>query len=269
DLVAAGGYCDSEHNPVNPLRSATTDGGLADLVAAALRAVSVEPTAETFAVADEALAQRVSDGGPDELVHPYGDAQHGVERAEANAPWWQKLSADQRRDVIRAYPEQIGRCEGIPVVDEYGLGRHVANTVVLQRRLVVRDGLVERRDNKGVPLTDTEAAFVEAWTNIETSLAKASDSARELGVDGPYVWALDPDAFDGVGRALVSFSKNAPDPWRAKRVAWYVPGTGLNLRQSFGFVMGHTLNVLSSALLEDPAMSVAVNTWIGYNGQPE
>ena len=75
-------------------------------------AVDAVDTPSQSDLADEALARRVPPVEATELVHPIGDEQLAVERAQANAAWWKGLNEGQRRALIETYPVQIGNAEG-------------------------------------------------------------------------------------------------------------------------------------------------------------
>ena len=204
--------------------------------------------------------------GPDGLVSP---ADHrvpqdqAVARAKANAEWWKGLSdpdsdgfSDVQWALIRAYPFQIGNAEGIPP-----LARHEANSIMLQRNLARRDVLVSRRDN-GVELNAKQERFIDLMNDIEAALASGKRNAGRAKVGGPYLLALDPDAFDGVGRAIVSFGA---DPYTAKSVSWYVPGMSTTI-EKLRTMMLRSFNTLQSTLREntDPDFTAAAITYLGY-----
>ncbi len=204
--------------------------------------------------------------GPDEWVSP---ADHrvpqdqAVARAEANAEWWKSLSdpdSDEFSDVqwglIRAYPFQIGNAEGIPP-----MARHEANAIMLQQWLTQRDVLLSRRDN-GVAINAKQERFLELMNDIESALRSAERNAARANVGGPYLLALDPQAFNGVGRAIVSFGA---DPYTAKSVSWYVPGMSTTIEKLRGMML-RSFNTLQSTLREntDPDFTAAAVTYIGY-----
>jgi len=206
-------------------------------------------------VADEALVQRIPPVSATELVHPIGDAQSAVERAQANAAWWKGLSADQRRALIETYPVEIGNAEGIPPLD-----RHKANTRSLQDWLAYRDQLQARLDS-GVRLGYNMTRDLFRFSEIESALSRGAEAARRAGVDGPYLLQFHPFAFRDAGTVLVSFGV---DPYLAESVSWNIPGRGMTIDE-LGPGMGSALNNLMSALREDPTQSAASMMWIGYD----
>jgi len=235
----------------------------AELLAADVGDVEQGPVPDRV-VADLALEARGV--GPDELVSP---ADHrvpqdqAVARAKANAEWWKGLSdpdfdgfSNAQWALIRAYPFQIGNAEGIPP-----MARHEANSIMLQRWLAHRDVLLSRRDN-GVALNAKQERFLELMNDIESALRSGERIAGRANVGGPYLLALDPRAFDGVGRAIVSFGA---DPYTAKSVSWYVPGMSTTI-EKLRAMMLRSFNTLQSTLREntDPDFTAASITYLGY-----
>ncbi|WP_369798405.1 toxin glutamine deamidase domain-containing protein [Mycobacterium sp. URHB0044] len=206
-------------------------------------------------LANDALAQRIPPAGVTELVHPNGDAELAVERAQANATWWQGLSEDLRQAMVENHPVQIGNAEGIP--PSY---RHDANARALADWLRHRDQLQFRRDS-GFRLGFDKQKELDFLNSVDDALRRGADAARTAGVDGPRLLKFDPSAFDGNGIAVVGFGV---DPYLADSVSWHIPGRGMTIEQ-LGAGMGSALNHLSSVLHEDPTASAASVTWIGYD----
>jgi hypothetical protein len=209
------------------------------------------------AIADEALSERGV--GADELVRPLGDAELAVQRAQANAVWSKRLSQYQLRALIQTYPEQIGDAEGI-----WPLDCHEGNFLKMQQCLRFRDELQSRLDN-GAILDLASRAYIERMNRIEADWHRAIEEARAAGVDGPYLLAFNPLAFNEAGRAIVCFTKNcaSKSPYEAKKVSWYVPGRGVGIRD-IGPLMGHALHNLDAMLRADPKLPAASMLWLGY-----
>ncbi|MGV0746534.1 alpha/beta hydrolase, partial [Mycolicibacterium sp. XJ870] len=206
-------------------------------------------------VADVALAERGIKAA--DLMSPADHrvpVDQAVDRARANAHWWAGLSEAQQRALIKVYPREVGNAEGIPPK-----ARHEANTKMLRRYLDHRDLLLSRREN-GVALNKFEAAYVDLMHEIESGLRSAQRNATRLNVGGPFLLALDPQAFGGAGRAIVSFGA---DPYTAQSVSWYVPGMTTTIGKLRAMTM-RAANLLQSTLQENPGLSAASITYIGY-----
>ncbi|WP_237165069.1 alpha/beta hydrolase, partial [Mycolicibacterium peregrinum] len=206
-------------------------------------------------VADVALAERGIKAS--DLMSPADHkvpVDQAVDRARANAHWWAGLSDTQQQALIKAYPHEVGNAEGIPPK-----ARHDANSRMLRRYLDHRDLLLSRREN-GVALNKFESRYVDLMHDIESGLRSAQRNATRLNVDGPFLLALDPQAFGGVGRAIVSFGA---DPYTAQSVSWYVPGMTTTIGKLRAMTM-RAANLLQSTLQENPGLSAASITYIGY-----
>ncbi len=237
------------------------------------RAAAAEPTllglpdnalsdVEQERARDKALATAALKAGrlnPSDLVSP---ADHkvpvadAVARARRNAQWWAGLSRDQQQGLINTYSREIGNAEGIPP-----MARNEANQRMLRRYLAHRDLLVSRREN-GVALNSAEVRYVKLMHEIDNGLLAAERRLAQLGLhdQGPYLLALDPRAFGGAGRAIVSFGAN---PYTAQSVSWYVPGMTTNIEKMRAMAL-RGINQLQSTLQENPDLSAASITYIGY-----
>ncbi|MGV0742982.1 alpha/beta hydrolase, partial [Mycolicibacterium sp. XJ870] len=177
-----------------------------------------------------------------------------VDRARANAHWWAGLSEAQQQALIETHPFEVGNAEGIPP-----MARHQANSIMLERNAARRDLWVSQRDN-GIALNEAQEKFVKLMDDIESALRTAERNAIQHGIGGPYLLALDPDSFGGVGRAIVSFGA---DPYTAQSVSWYVPGMTTTIER-IGTIMRRGFNQLRSTLQEDPNLSAASIAYLGY-----
>ncbi|MGV0785269.1 alpha/beta hydrolase, partial [Mycolicibacterium sp. XJ775] len=177
-----------------------------------------------------------------------------VNRARANAQWWAGLSEAQQKALVNTYPFEVGNAEGIPPKV-----RHEANSNMLRRYLDHRELLLSRREN-GVALNKFESNYIDLMNDIESGLRSAHRNAARLNVGGPFLLALNPQAFGGVGRAIVSFGA---DPYTAQSVSWYVPGMTTTIGKLRAMTM-RAVNLLQSTMQENPELSAASITYIGY-----
>ncbi|CRZ17740.1 toxin glutamine deamidase domain-containing protein [Mycolicibacterium neworleansense] len=234
----------------------TTDVARAAQELPAAESSDVEQTAvPDRVVADVALAERGIKAA--DLMSPADHkvpVDQAVDRARANAHWWAGLSETQQQALIKTYPHEVGNAEGIPPK-----ARHDANSKMLRRYLDHRDLLLSRREN-GVALNKFESNYIDLMHDIESGLRSAQRNATRLNVDGPFLLALDPQAFGGVGRAIVSFGA---DPYTAQSVSWYVPGMTTTIGKLRAMTM-RAANLLQSTLQENPGLSAAAITYIGY-----
>ncbi|WP_066902293.1 toxin glutamine deamidase domain-containing protein [Mycolicibacterium houstonense] len=247
------GYLDANGDAINPLHDVPLRLGTAESVGD-VQELPGEP-ASPAQLADAALAQRSPAVEAAELVRPAGDAQLAVERAQANAAWWQGLRGDQRQALIETYPAQIGNAEGIPPMTA-----HEANSRAMQDWLAKGRELQAKLES-GVRLGWERHLEMLRAKAVGDALERATDAARRAGIDGPHLLRFDPDAHHGAGVAVIGFGV---DPYRAESVSWHIPGRGMTI-QELGPGMGSALNHAMSVLLENPTASAASMTWIGYD----
>ncbi|MCV7068572.1 hypothetical protein H7H51_27805 [Mycolicibacterium farcinogenes] len=218
------------------------------------RAGEIEPTAARV-LADESLGQRNPPLSVDDLAHPLGRESQAVARARNNAAWWSGLSPDQQQALLQTYPHQIGNAEGIPAAV-----RDTANREML-RRYAERAAVVQAKLDEGTKPTKQELDFLRRVNRLETAMQRAEVASEQAGEGHPLLLALDPGAFGGDGRALVSFGA---DPYTAESVSWYVPGLGSQL-DKLDYIMHCALNIQQSTRIENPSRRSASIAWLGYD----
>ncbi|PRC48981.1 alpha/beta hydrolase, partial [Mycobacterium sp. ITM-2017-0098] len=76
------------------------------------------------------------------------------------------------------------------------------------------------------------------------------------------LWAYDPQAFDGKGRAAIAIG----NPDKAANTAVIVPGTSASVRDGW-LSDGHNdaMNLYDQSMLADPNDPMAVMSWMGYD----
>jgi glycerophosphoryl diester phosphodiesterase len=206
-------------------------------------------------IADEVLRDRGISA--DELVNPFKnrDSDEAHARACENAAWWAGLTETQREALVRAYPQQVGRAEGV-----FTEHRDAANRAEFQTYRERADEIQERIDKGEKPSKD-DLKFLRRVNKIDLALRKGAEGAARAGVGGPKLLYFDPLEFGNDGRAIVSFGE---DPYQAQNVAWLVPGYGTTI-DKLHVNMRNALHLLESALREKPTLSASTIAWIGYD----
>lgn len=216
------------------------------------RGVASDPdAARAQGVANAALWKRIPPVRPEEVRHHLADTTFGEQRARDNAAWWRQLGGEEQRALIDSYSREIGNAEGIPA-----WARTEANEHQLSR---LHDELQARRD-AGEHLNRREVRELRRYNEIREALDDARADAAHLGAE-VHVLALDPHAFGGDGRIVVSVGH---DPFHAETVSWHVPGM-MNSIDTLGGNLRGALNHLKSVQLEDPSSTAASIAWIGYD----
>ncbi|OBH26754.1 hypothetical protein A5692_26425 [Mycobacterium sp. E342] len=178
--------------------------------------------------------------------------------------WWTSLTPQQRQRFIAEHPDQIGNLNGVPI-----LARNQANLAVMNQDLGrVRD----IAGRKGVSVDDVlrdpakfglSATDVTRYQNAnETKLGLDHDAGDPLHPNPVYLFAYDPTAFGGKGRAAIAIG----NPDTAKNTAVIVPGTSSSVKGGW-LHDGHNdaINLFEQSNAADPNNPTAVIAWMGYD----
>ncbi|WP_329604374.1 alpha/beta hydrolase [Mycolicibacterium fortuitum] len=206
--------------------------------------------------AGDALARRIPPVRPDELRNPRGPAEEASVRAANNARWWSGLNEAERNDLIAAYPQHIGNAEGIDAAD-----RDRANRAVLHQMKDQADAAQSKVD-RGERLTRAERKLLHRMDKLDLAIRKADGDAVQAGLKPPMLLALDVSEFGDAGRAVLSYGA---DPYTAESVSWHVPGVASSVDTLLGFNTTSALHHLQAVQQENPGLSAAAITWIGYD----
>jgi hypothetical protein len=178
--------------------------------------------------------------------------------------WWDSLSDEQRRQLPKQYPDQLGGLNGIPVE-----ARSEANKTLMQRDL---DRVNKAAAQNRVPVQEV-TAHPEKYGLSPTDIARYTNAEQvKKGLDfnekGPYgnehnpvfLQIYDPEAYGGQGRAAIAIG----NPDNAPNTSVLVPGTGNSVRD--GWLSGPDgLNVYHEANLADRGKPTSVVMWMGYD----
>ncbi|OBH59555.1 hypothetical protein A5685_03200 [Mycobacterium colombiense] len=176
--------------------------------------------------------------------------------------WWTSLTPEQRQRFIAEHPDQVGNLNGVPI-----LARSDANISVMNQDLNrVRD-IASR---SGVSVDDVlrdpgryglSATDITRYHNADET-KQGLDHDSDHGHNPVYLFAYDPTAFGGKGRAAVCIG----NPDTAKNTAVIVPGTSSSVKGGW-LHEGHNdaLNLYGQANAADPNNPTAVIAWMGYD----
>ncbi|CPR09501.1 alpha/beta hydrolase [Mycobacterium bohemicum DSM 44277] len=191
--------------------------------------------------------------------------------------WWNTLTPDQQRQLIGEHPEALGNFDGIPadmrgqvnaavlsddlhrvedVAGRYGLSPDSLRGNVLNDR---GNDIFANPAKYGLTAGDITRYQNAVKTNHGIEHDRGSDPSHPRPV---LLWAYDPLAFDGKGRAAVAIG----NPDRARNTAVIVPGTNSSVKGGWLYD-GHNdaINLYDQSVKADPAHSTAVIAWMGYN----
>lgn len=178
--------------------------------------------------------------------------------------WWTSLTPQQRQRFMAEHPDQVGNLNGVPI-----LARNDANLTVMNQDLDRVRGIASRN---GVSVDDVlrdPAKFGLSATDVtryhnanETKLGLDHDAGDPLHPNPVYLFAYDPIAFGGKGRAAIAIG----NPDIAKNTAVIVPGTSSSVKGGW-LHDGHNdaINLFEQANAADPHNPTAVIAWMGYD----
>ncbi|MFF7991537.1 alpha/beta hydrolase [Kitasatospora xanthocidica] len=146
------------------------------------------------------------------LVDPY--IPDGKDPAK-NAEWWKSLTPEQQETYLTLNAAQVGNLDGIPAE-----ARDKANRLVLDQKI---DALEAGSASVfGLSQEDYDKRK-KTLQEIRTKLEEGADERRET--KQMFLLAIDPEAYEGDGRAIVATG----NPDKASHTAVWVPGTGTEL----------------------------------------
>lgn len=178
--------------------------------------------------------------------------------------WWDSLSQEQKDQLIAQHPPELGNLNGINAVV-----RDAVNQAVMTDDINLVENIAKQR---GVSVADVlvdPAMFGLSATDVTRygNAVKTRDGLNyDRGPEGPnqrpvMLWAYDPLAFNGWGKAAIAIG----NPDYARNTAVIVPGTGSSVAQ--GWMSGHqdAINLYDQSLAADPEHHyTSVIAWMGY-----
>ncbi|TRW78544.1 alpha/beta hydrolase [Mycolicibacterium sp. 018/SC-01/001] len=197
--------------------------------------------------------------------------------------WWDSLTDQQRQELIAKHPPILGNLNGLPAEV-----RDKVNVAVMDDDL---DRVENTARQHGVSVDDVKSdpgrfgLSSDDVTRYDNAKRTQDGLLHQMGIDGDernnrrysditpqerldrnlrptMLWAYEPTAFDGKGRAAVSIG----NPDKSPNTAVIVPGTGSSVRDGW-LSDGHNdaRNLYDQSLRADPNNPTAVMSWMGYD----
>ena len=209
--------------------------------------------------------------GADELLIPAPDSD-----PEQVKRWWDSLSDEQKRLLIEQHPQELGNLNGIQAEvrghvngDVMNDDLHRVEDVAGQFGLTpqaLRDNALHDENNDvfsnpekyGLTATD-----ITRYQNaVKTNQGLEHDRGDPNNPRPVLLWAYDPLAFNGKGRAAIAIG----NPDKSRNTAVIVPGTNSSVQGGWLFD-GHNdaINLYGQSLKADPDEPTAVIAWMGYD----
>ena len=164
--------------------------------------------------------------------------------------WWDSLSQHQKDQLIAQHPPELGNLNGINAT--------VRDTV---NQAVLNDD-INRVEND----PDQRGLSASVIARYQNALKTRDGLNYDRGPEGPnqrpvMLWAYDPLAFNGWGKAAIAVG----NPDYAPNTAVIVPGNGSSVAQAW--MTGHVdaTNLYDQSLAADPKHGyTSVIAWMGY-----
>jgi Alpha/beta hydrolase len=196
--------------------------------------------------------------------------------------WWDGLTDDQKRQLIAQHPPLLGNLNGIPaeVRDQVNVQvmdddlNRVENTA--RQHGVSTDDVAKDPGRFGLSANDItryrNAQKTQEGLLHDLGIDTSNDHRRysqispqerhDKNLRPTMLWAYDPSAFNGKGKAAIALG----NPDRSPNTAVIVPGTGSSV-QSGWLSDGHddAKNLYDQSKLADPDNPTAVIAWMGYD----
>lgn len=241
-----------------------------------------------FTDLDENTASAIDQAAGPDIPNPPVDV--GGERLQIPSPdtdpadvqqWWDSLSEQQRHELIEKRPPILGNLNGIPAD-----ARDRVNVAVLDDDLNRVQDVAGRHNVSADAVTADPGRYglsdndIDRYHNaVKTQEGLLHQSGIPDSEDRRYssygdqemldrnlrptmLWAYDPQAFDGKGRAVISIG----NPDKAANTAVIVPGTSASVRDGW-LSDGHNdaMNLYDQSLHAAPGEPTAVVSWMGYD----
>ncbi len=190
--------------------------------------------------------------------------------------WWDSLSEEQQRLLIDQHPPELVNRNGIQAdvrghvnADVMNDDLHRVEDVVGQFGLTpqaLRDSALHDEGNdvfthpEMYGLTATDVARYQ--NAVKTNEGLNHDRGDPKNPRPVTLWAYDPLAFNGKGRAAIAIG----NPDKSRNTAVIVPGTNSSVKGGWLFD-GHNdaINLYSQSLKADPNDPTAVIAWMDYD----
>jgi hydrolase family protein/alpha/beta hydrolase family protein len=202
---------------------------------------------------------------------PPGTSAEDVDR------WWRTLTPEQQRQLVAQHPPDVGNLDGIPA-DVRGQvnGAVMGDDLHRVEDVAQRHGLAPESLRNNVLNDQGNDVFANPGkyglspadiTRYQNAVKTNQGVEHDKGPDPDHprpvlLWAYDPLAFNGKGRAAIAIG----NPDRSQNTAVIVPGTNSSVKGGWLYD-GHNdaINLYDQSIKADPTHSTAVIAWMGYN----
>jgi hypothetical protein len=178
--------------------------------------------------------------------------------------WWDSLIQKQKDQLIAQHPPELGNLNGINASVRDTVNQAVLNDDINRVENAAKRDRVSRADVLEHPgMYGLSAADVARYRNaVETRDGLNYDRGPEGANPRPIMlWAYDPLAFNGWGKAAIAIG----NPDYARNTAVIVPGNGSSVTQGWMTEHVDAINLYDQSLAADPEHHyTSVIAWMGF-----
>jgi Alpha/beta hydrolase len=185
-------------------------------------------------------------------------------RPEDVKKWWNSLSEEQKDQLTAQHPPELGNLNGIDAVI-----RDAVNQALMSADINRVEDIAKQRGVSPADVLASPEMYGLSATNVtryRNALQTRDGLNYNRGPKGPnerpvMLWAYDPLAFNGWGKAAIAIG----NPDYARNTAVIVPGTGSSVSQ--GWISEHqgAINLYDQSLAADPDHHyTSAIAWMGY-----
>ena len=195
--------------------------------------------------------------GPIQIPPPNTKPEHVKE-------WWDSLSQEQKDQLIAQHPPELGNLNGIDAVV-----RDTVNQAVMNDDINRVENAAKQRGVSAVDVLENPGMYGLSTTDVTRyrNAFKTRDGLNhDRGPEGPnqrpvMLWAYDPSAFNGWGKAAIAIG----NPDYARNTAVIVPGAGSSVAQGWMSGQKDAINLYDQSLAADAEHRyTSVIAWMGY-----
>ncbi|MEO8815686.1 MAG: alpha/beta hydrolase [Mycobacterium sp.] len=233
-----------------------------DAYLSALRAAEARLRSEGY---DPALVKAL-----DQPTSPLGDPLLPIPAADTDPQavtnWWNSLSPQQKAQLIAQHSAGLGNLNGAPADVRNEVNLAVLHDDLNRVRDVANfhgaavDAVLKNPGDYGLSAGDVTRYRNAAQTEIGLEHLTGQVDADGNTERPAMLWAYDPLAFNGQGKAAVAIG----NPDHAQNTAVVVPGTGNSVQQGW-LEKTDATNLYDQMRLAKPGETTSVVAWMGYD----
>jgi Alpha/beta hydrolase len=185
-------------------------------------------------------------------------------RPEDVKKWWNSLSEEQKDQLTAQHPPELGNLNGIDAVI-----RDAVNQALMSADINRVEDIAKQRGVSPADVLASPEMYGLSATNVtryRNALQTRDGLNYDRGPKGPnerpvMLWAYDPLAFNGWGKAAIAIG----NPDYARNTAVIVPGTGSSVSQGWMSEHQGAINLYDQSLAADTDHHyTSAIAWMGY-----